>query len=122
MKYYNKQRIGGAGEQLVAEWLENKGYTIVCRNYKRPYGEIDLIVRNKTELCFVEVKTRISPSFAISEVMVTSKRRKIIRTAQDFLARHAHENMICRFDVALVRPDEPDVITYIPNAFNQEGL
>jgi len=122
MKYHNASLVGSTGEQLVAQWLEDRGYTIVCRNYKRRYGEIDLIARNKTELCFVEVKTRISPSFAISEVLIASKRHKIIRTAREYLAHNPCSNMICRFDVALVQPDEPEVITYIPNAFNQEGL
>jgi putative endonuclease len=50
--------IGAEGEMVAAEFLESKGLTIVDRNFRKPYGEIDIVAREKSGLIrFVEVKT-----------------------------------------------------------------
>lgn len=119
----NKKKIlGNAGEQMVAAWLEQQGYILICRNYKQSYGEIDLIARTHNTLCFVEVKTRTAPSFAISNVLVATKQRKIILTARSFIASYQASNIMYRFDVALVQLDHQQPITYIPNAFDAQDM
>jgi len=59
-----KQIIGDLGESLVCRYLENKGYSIIDRNYWKPWGEIDIIAKKnrffskkEEKLCFIEVKT-----------------------------------------------------------------
>ena len=52
-----KQRIGQIGEDLAARYLENKGFTVVGRNYRKKYGEIDIIAKKGETLHFVEVKS-----------------------------------------------------------------
>jgi putative endonuclease len=52
-----KQQVGKRGEDLAAEYLQQQGFSIVDRNYWKPWGEIDLIARREGELRFVEVKT-----------------------------------------------------------------
>lgn len=52
-----KQQVGKRGEDLAAEYLQQQGFSIVDRNYWKPWGEIDIIARREGELRFVEVKT-----------------------------------------------------------------
>ena len=50
--------LGRLGEQCALEHLERLGYTLVARNHRTRFGEIDLVVRGERALVFVEVKTR----------------------------------------------------------------
>ncbi len=52
-----KQIIGAIGEEISAKYLIKKGFCIVCRNYRKKYGEIDIIARKGEILHFIEVKT-----------------------------------------------------------------
>jgi len=103
------------GEQAVADYLKEQGFTIIARNYRQRYGEIDLIGRKKNMLTFVEVKTRTHQFIDPAEVIVSSKQRKIILTAYTFLNEYAYTDMECRFDIALV--NHAHEIHYIANAF-----
>lgn len=55
--FLKKQIIGRRGEDLAAEYLEQRGFAIIDRNYRRPWGELDLIAQKGNDLRFVEVKT-----------------------------------------------------------------
>jgi putative endonuclease len=50
--------LGRRGEELAAEYLRRSGYSVLERNARTRYGEIDLVVRHRRALVFVEVKTR----------------------------------------------------------------
>lgn len=52
-----KRKTGDLGEAIAAKYLENKGFTVICRNYWKPYGEIDLVCTKQGVIHFVEVKT-----------------------------------------------------------------
>ncbi|MDD5068054.1 MAG: YraN family protein [Candidatus Pacebacteria bacterium] len=49
--------IGIKGEDIACKYLEKKGYRIVCRNYLKRWGEIDIVAQKDKKLYFVEVKT-----------------------------------------------------------------
>jgi len=54
----NNVRIGNLGENLAVKYLENKGYQVIERNFRRPWGELDIIAKDKIGiLVFIEVKT-----------------------------------------------------------------
>jgi putative endonuclease len=53
-----RHELGRLGERLAREHLERLGYTIVTRNYRTRFGELDIIARDRDALVFVEVKTR----------------------------------------------------------------
>lgn len=79
--------VGAWGESLAAEYLRKKKYALVAMNYKTRYGEIDLIVRNRKFLVFVEVKLRKSDSFASAADFVDSRKQNRLRlTAQMYLS------------------------------------
>lgn len=112
-----KQALGNWGETLVAQNLEQHGYTLLAKNYRYRTGEIDLIAKKNEYIIFVEVKTRKHTYFDLTDLITISKQRKIIATAHHFLATYDFDNKICRFDVALV--EQNNHITYIPNAFTE---
>lgn len=49
--------VGRVGEGLAARFVERRGWRIVERNYRVPFGEIDIIAQEETCLHFIEVKT-----------------------------------------------------------------
>ena len=96
------ENLGKRGEELTAAWLEEKGYTILARNYHSRWGEIDLIAEKGEYLAFVEVKLRRSSKFSTPREAVTpAKQHKLRQTALIYLAE---TGLDCqpRFDVAEV--------------------
>ena len=93
---------GAAAEVLAAEFLIARGLTIVARNYRCRSGEIDLIVRDRETLVFVEVRLRSSAAFGGAAASITAaKRQRIARAARHYLAKLGHEPP-CRFDAVLL--------------------
>jgi len=116
------RRLGQWGEDLVAEDLRRKGWTVVDRNFRCRMGELDIVARNQRYLAFVEVKLRKNAKFgAACEAVTPSKQRKLLAAAQFYLMSHP-TGLQPRFDVAEVyapqgiHTAEPD-ISYIENAF-----
>ena len=114
--------LGQWGEDLVAENLRRKGWTIAARNFRCRMGEIDIVVKNARYLAFVEVKLRKNDRFgAAREAVTSSKQRKLYTAAQYYLMKHPTK-LQPRFDVAEVyapqgvRTERPDIY-YRENAF-----
>ena len=112
----NNRQVGTEYEQKAAEWLENHGYKILCRNFRGPLGEIDIIARQDSCLVFVEVKYRSgSKSGHPEEAVSREKQRRISRTADYYrLKKRIGEKTACRFDVMAIENEE---IRYYENAF-----
>ena len=117
----NPLNIGAQGENFVANWLREKKFVIKAKNYRKRYGEIDLIAQKDDLIIFVEVKSRKINYFDLGQVIVPSKQRKIILTAKEYISTNHFVDKIFRFDVALVKQknDGNFDITYIPNAFTE---
>lgn len=116
----NKRTIGTEYEQKAVEYLKNRGYFILERNFRCKTGEIDLIARYKKYLVFIEVKYRSSSAKGLPEEAVTqSKMRTISRVADYYRLRHGYgEDTPCRFDVVAVLGQE---IKLYENAFPYVG-
>ena len=98
-----RRRLGASGERVAAGWLEARGYRIVARNWRCPYGELDLVAEHEGELVFVEVKTRRGLGHGAPEEAVTpAKRRRLIAAAQSYLVAAAQEDHPYRIDVVAV--------------------
>lgn len=114
---------GDWGEALVANYLRERGYTLLAHSYRCRFGEIDLVVKKKNLLCFVEVKLRGSVEYGLPREAVTvSKQEKIKKTAQLYLSARELDLPV-RFDVAEVYTDaehsiKNTKIEYLENAFN----
>ena len=89
-------------------------------NFRTDRGEIDLVMRDKDCLVFVEVKTRSSEKYAKAESAITySKKLRMVKAARLFAKEYKLENYPLRFDVVIVMPDEKGkaVIRHYENAF-----
>jgi len=94
---------GALAERMVAGELARRRYKVLARNFSTRYGEVDLIARKGRTIVFVEVKGRArADAFAPADAVNARKRKKIVRTAQCFLARHHMDDADVRFDVAEV--------------------
>ena len=115
------QNLGRNGESLAASYLQDLGYTIIDRNYRKRFGEIDLIGEEKDTLVFIEVKTRTSLRFGSPlEAVDRRKQRRMIRAAQDYILRHRLDNRPARFDVVavLILQGKKPRIEHVRNAFD----
>lgn len=52
-----KRKIGNLGEDIACRYLESNGFEVISRNYRKFYGEIDIIAKKGNKLFFVEVKS-----------------------------------------------------------------
>ncbi len=105
----SKERLllGKSGEDIAAGFLKEQGYSIIVRNYKSRFGEIDIIAWDKDTLCFVEVKTRQSKKFGLPQEAVTKiKQIQISKSALAFLKERAFLDRKARFDIVSVNYSE----------------
>jgi putative endonuclease len=85
----HQQKLGNIGEQLAVVYLQKHGYTILERNFKARYGELDIICSKDNILVFVEVKTRIGEKFGKPEEAVTPRKlHEVVQTAQFYKQTH----------------------------------
>ena len=118
----NKTELGTWGEAIAAEALRSRGFTVVERNYRSRYGEIDIIASNRQYLVFCEVKLRKSANFAAAREFVDARKQQRLRTtALLYLSQH-ETPLQPRFDV--IEIDAPDgtqtrrpQITHMEDAF-----
>jgi putative endonuclease len=97
-------RTGLSAETRAAAYLIAKGYRILAKRFRTPYGEIDIVARRRNLLAFVEVKARNTLDEAAYAVTPRQQRR-IIDAAQAWLMAHPeHADFDLRFDVMLIAP------------------
>jgi putative endonuclease len=97
-------RTGLSAESRAAALLMAKGYRILAKRFRTPYGEIDLVARKRNLLAFIEVKARANLDDAAYAVTPRQQQR-IIEAAQAWLATHPeHANFELRFDAMLIAP------------------
>ena len=116
----HKQMRGNFGEALASEFFSDKGYKILAKNFRSPFGEIDIIAADGNSIVFVEVKLRKNAVFAQArEAVCKDKQNKISATANVWLASNNTE-LQPRFDIVeIYLPEEslePEII-HIENAF-----
>jgi putative endonuclease len=97
-------RTGLSAEARAAAFLMAKGYRILAKRFRTPYGEIDLVARRRNLVAFVEVKARATLDDAAYAVTPRQQRR-IIDAAQAWLMAHPeHAEFELRFDAMLIAP------------------
>ena len=123
-----RREIGALGERHAAAHLARAGYEIVARNYRTPYGELDLIAADARHVVFCEVKTRLAggprgPAGPLDAIGF-AKRRQVRDMAKRWLQDHpvgsrpARDEL--RFDaigVTLSRHGELVALEHLEGAF-----
>lgn len=114
--------LGNKGEQLAVEYIKAQGFIILAQNYKKFFGEIDIIAQKKNIIAFIEVKSRINSLVSMHELIPAIKQQKIIKVAQTFIfEKKLSGDIIYRFDAALIDMNT-QAITYLPNAFCSQSF
>lgn len=86
----SNQRIGRWGEDAVAAYLAGRGYEIIARNVRTPYGEIDIITKQGDVTVFIEVKTLRSSKSLFPEQNVTARKQAhMLACAEHYAAEKA---------------------------------
>ena len=118
-----RNNLAGAwGEALAAEYLRKKRYSLVATNFRTRFGEIDLIVRDRKFLVFVEVKLRKSDKYAKAFEYVDRNKQDRIRVSASIYLTQNPTALQPRFDVIeIYAPDgihtaNPE-ITHMEDAF-----
>ncbi|WP_305094660.1 YraN family protein [Prescottella sp. R16] len=120
--------LGALGEDLAAQYLTDAGLTVVDRNWRCRYGELDLIAVDEGNpagdtIVFVEVKTRSGLGYGSpAEAVTYTKQRRIRLLAQQWLTRSGRHWPHVRFDVVGVLVHRHDTsadpqITHLPAVF-----
>ncbi len=132
MRILTKQDVGRIGERLAARYLKKQGYRVVARNVHLGKNELDLVVKNKEFLVFVEVKARTyetpeaaemhRPALAVNR----EKRERTVQAAKDYLRLYPTKGLCPRLDVIEValdrqKPKKPFKIHHIEAAFTAMG-
>lgn len=112
------KKTGNLGEQMATDFLINKGYEILERNWRFSRAEIDIIARKAQILVFIEVKTRTSNAFGQPEEFLNQKQEKLITDAAAvYMERKGHEWEF-RFDIIAITLDQAEQqIQHFEDAF-----
>jgi putative endonuclease len=110
---------GAEGEEIASNFLKNRGYIILTRNFRTSYGEIDIVAKEGVTLVFVEVKARSGRQFGTPELAVDlRKQEKLSRVALLYLSQKYPKGCPCRFDVVAVQQGKEGVqVALFQNAF-----
>jgi len=72
-------KTGQLGEEIARKYLKKKGYKILEQNAKNKFGEIDIVAKDKKELVFVEVRTKIGDTYGSPEDSLTKNKLRRLR-------------------------------------------
>lgn len=114
LKDGENKRLGRAGENKARAYLKKNGYKILERNYKNPFGEVDIIAEREDVVAFIEVKTRLSDSFGQPSEAVNATRRTRYINAANYFFMGRDIDCTVRFDIIEIYKGE---INHIENAF-----
>ena len=113
-------RRGELGERAARKFLRRQGLKFLAANFRSDHGEMDLIVRDGDCLAFIEVKARSSEDWTRPAAAVDAeRRRRLSRTALDYLRLLKNPPVKIRFDIVEVLLADGKVreIRHVPNAF-----
>ena len=98
-----RQKLGRRGEDLARLYLEDRGYRVIEKNVRSPWGEIDLVAWKGDCLVFIEVRTRSGDAFGSPEESVTPEKiQRIIDTAGEYLQSRDLLETEWRIDVVAI--------------------
>ena len=118
MSGYTNVSQGRDGEEKAVQFLKNKGYKIIDRNFRLKNGEVDIVATFKNILVFIEVKTRTSKDFGTPfEAINYYKMKALVRVAQYYKMIHPKLPDQMRIDAISVQLNtfQDPIIEHIEN-------
>ena len=109
MKNHNYIEFGSFAEGLAEEFLKKRGYRILDRNYRKPWGEVDIIAEKEGIVIFVEVKASDSPSpkgFEPEKRVNNDKIKRIKRAAQTYIQQNNLDDRSWQIDLIAIELDK----------------
>jgi putative endonuclease len=98
-----KQALGRLGESLAVRHLQRRGWTIVERNVRSRFGEIDIVAEDGAVLVFLEVRARSGRAFGTPEESITwAKRERMARCAWAYLSNLPQPEREWRIDLIAI--------------------
>ena len=112
----HNQRVGAWGEDSAARYVENRGYQVIARNIRTPYGEIDIVAKLNDVHIFIEVKTLTSSKNFYPEHNITARKREHMTNAA---LHYATENEINQWQIDVIavegQPGKDPIFTHFEN-------
>lgn len=116
---FERKRLGSTGEELAAQFLLNLGYTLLARNLKNRYGEIDILALDPDgeTLVIVEVKTKTNTTYGTAVEMVGLRKQQKLTLLALAVAQQYHK-VKYRIDIIAIDAAyaEHPTITHYKNA------
>lgn len=104
--------LGKWGEDLAADYLQRKGYTIIERDWKSGRRDLDIVAKNGDVIVFVEVKTRRNSLYGQPEEAVDYRKLQSLQQAINHYIKFRHIRQEVRFDIISIVGTigaEPDI-------------
>lgn len=122
---------GILGEDIAENYLKNKGFSILGRNYRKPWGEIDVICKKDNQYHFIEVKTVSYKTFEENENniylpeenLTINKLEKLLRVIDTYTKEYSINNW--QIDLVTVRINETNkkaFIKYFPSISKEDFI
>lgn len=112
------KNMGNRGEDIAIEYLEKKGYKIICRNWHYLHREIDIIAEKNDQIIFIEVKTRNKKTLIQPYEAVGNKKQQLLIEAANLYIQRYNIEKEARFDIiSILISNNSTEINHIPNAF-----
>ncbi|WP_452598933.1 YraN family protein [Pontimicrobium sp. MEBiC01747] len=110
--------LGKKGEQLAVDFLLEKGYEIIERNYRFDKAEVDIIAKAKETLAIIEVKTRSTTDFGNPQDFVKPKQiQRLVKAVDEYVTANGLDLEV-RFDIiAIVKSNNNYNIEHLKDAF-----
>jgi putative endonuclease len=115
---HDRAAAGRLAEALAASHLERHGLEIVVRNFRRRFGEVDLIARDGETLVFVEVRLRSRSDYGGAAGSITAAKRARLAKAAGLYLASLPRVPPCRFDAILLSSLEPACIEWLRNVID----
>lgn len=109
-----KRRLGFWGERRAAQYLKSEGYSVIERNFRCPFGEVDLIAEKGDVLAFIEVKTRSNENYGAPNEAVDGRRKQRYKNCVRFYFANREIDKTVRFDIIEITKQG---INHLENAF-----
>lgn len=110
--------LGKKGEDEAVAYLQDRGYTIIHRNWHSGKRELDIVAEKDRELIIAEVKTRRNERYGLPEDAVTNQKIRSIVASTDAYLKKFQIDLPVRFDIITVVGTKPPYhIEHIKEAF-----